>query len=146
MITPMRASVLVPTGFMLLAAWAVSLTAQSQGKLIGSLEIKVNGNYQPAILPLKTLEEGQTLEVFVTGAVESGVKAPGGETTGTVIHFQNKTWELDLSSDPRMIAEVAANQGGEFIVIGSVSKRAGVMVKTRTILTVESHTISPVGG
>jgi hypothetical protein len=146
MITPARASVVVPIGFVLLTAWAISLMAQSQGKLIGSLEVMVDGKYQPATLPLKELAEGQTLEVFVTGAVQSGIMTPVGETTGTVIHFQNKTWELDLSSDPKMIAEVAANEGSEFIVIGSVCEKAGVKVKNRTILSVESHTISPVGG
>ena len=145
MITPARASV-VPAAVMMLAAWAAPLMAQSQVKLIGSLEVKVDGKYQPATLPLNELDAGQTLEVFVTGAVESGVKAPGGETTGTVIHFQGKTWELNLSSDPAMIADVAANQGGGFIVIGSVCERPGVKIKTRTILTVESHTITPVGG
>jgi hypothetical protein len=146
MITPARACVVVPIGFVLLAACAVSLRAQSQAQMIGSLEVQIDGKSQPATLPLKELAAGQTLEVFVTGAVESGIVAPGGETTGTVIHFQNKTWELNLSSDPKMIGEVAANQGSEFIVIGSVSQRPGVKVKTRTILNVQSHSISPIGG
>ena len=146
MITPARASVVVPLGLILFTAFAISIKAQSQGKLIGSLEVKIDGTYQPATLPLKELAAGQTLEVFVTGAVESGIVAPGGETTGTVIHFQNKTWELNLSSDPKMIAEVAANQGSEFIVSGSVSQRPGVKVKTRTILNVQSYSISPIGG
>jgi hypothetical protein len=145
MILLSRANVVVAIGFLLLIALSESLIAQSQVKLIGSLEVKVDGKYQPATLPLKELEDGATLEVLVTGSVESGITTPVSETTGTVIHFQNKTWELDLSSDPQMVSDVAANERGEFIVVGRVRETAGIKVKNRTILTVESHTITPVG-
>jgi hypothetical protein len=76
------------------------------------------------------------IKVEVRGKLQTGIMAPGGETTGIIIRTETATLELDLGKDKdlRVTADKLNNQTA--IVVGYLSMRKGVSVKQRWIVAV----------
>lgn len=102
------------------------------------LQIKQNGAWEPAELPLPGLAEGKAVEVRVRGTLNHGIMAIGGETTGTIIRFGKTTWELDLRKNPALRPTAEKLNGKRVTATGVVREKAGVEIAKRTIVTVES--------
>ena len=83
-----------------------------------------------------TRQPVQSVNVIVNGAVQTGMNAIGGETTGNLIVANGIVWELELTDS--QIAE--ANRIGRRLatVKGSLRKIRGVEIRERFIVTVES--------
>ncbi len=84
----------------------------------------------------RTTRPVQSINVIVNGAVQTGMNAIGGETTGNLIVANGIVWELELTDS--QIAE--ANRIGRRLatVKGSLRKIRGVEIRERFIVTVES--------
>ena len=102
------------------------------------VEIKQDGEWKPAKLPLAGLAEGKAVEVKVRGTLSHGIMAIGGETTGTIIGFGKTTWELDLQKDPAFRSAAEKLNGKRVVVTGTVREKAGIEIAKRTIMTIES--------
>jgi hypothetical protein len=76
------------------------------------------------------------VRVEVTGTLQTGIAAIGGETTGTLIRSGGVTWELDLRGDPAMTAAAAKLNGRRVVVTGTLTSRPGVEVPRRDIVVV----------
>ncbi len=105
------------------------------GKLGGGVEVKEDGQWKPAKLPLAG---EKAVEVRVRGTLKRGIMAIGGETTGTIIRFGKTTWELDLGKNPALGPAAEKLDGKRVVVIGTVRTQPGVEIAERTILTVAS--------
>jgi hypothetical protein len=95
------------------------------------------------VLKLSALEDGQPtremyLRVTVTGRIRVGVVQVGAETTGTTITANGVTWELNFSESKKATAKECA--GKTCVITGSLHHQAGVEVKDRYVVTVESIT------
>ena len=110
----------------------------ANGKIVSNLEIKKDGQWAPAKLPLKDLSEGKAVEVRVRGILTDGIIAIGGETTGTTISFGKTTWELNLQNEKTLRRAARILNDKPVVVSGLVRTQKGIEVATRTILTVES--------
>lgn len=82
--------------------------------------------------------------VTIVGSLRSGIVAIGGETTGTVITAQGRTWELDLASAELRAAAEKLN-GKRVVVEGSLVRREGVEIRDRRIISVSSLKAAPAG-
>jgi len=78
------------------------------------------------------------IKVEIVGTLETGVVAIGGETTGTVIHVQKITWELDLGNNPDFIKLAKELDKKTALVTGTYYEKMGVEIKTRKIVKVTS--------
>lgn len=98
-----------------------------------------------AALPAWAAEEPAEapVKVEVTGTLETGIVAIGGETTGTVIRAGNVTWELDLSGDPKLAAQAEKLNKMRVVVTGSYSKKKGVEIPERHIVKVKTLKSAP---
>lgn len=76
------------------------------------------------------------IRVEVTGTLQTGLMAIGGETTGTVISANGVTWELDLRKHPKLQALVDRLNGKKVTVRGTYERRRGVEIPQREIVTV----------
>jgi hypothetical protein len=76
--------------------------------------------------------------VNLTGFLHTGVTAPGGETTGTVIDTNQGTFELDLRTDPALANQVNQLNGQAVVVTGDQVTVTGVEVAQRKIVFVDS--------
>jgi hypothetical protein len=76
------------------------------------------------------------IKVDVKGKLETGIMAPGAETTGVIIRTETMTLELDCGKDKelRALADKLNNQTA--LVTGTLTLRQGVAVKTRYIVHV----------
>lgn len=110
----------------------------ANGKIVSNLEIKEDGQWVPAKLPLADLSVGKAVEVRVRGILTDGIIAIGGETTGTTISFGKTTWELNLQNEKTLRRNAGILNGRPVVVSGLVRTQKGIEVATRTILTVES--------
>lgn len=80
----------------------------------------------------------QYIHVEIKGKLKTGIVAIGGETTGTLIVARGATWELDLGND-QDLRKLAESLGGKTVIVkGSYEIRAGVEVKQRHIVVVQS--------
>lgn len=109
-----------------------------EDKTGNALEIKENGKWRPANLPLDSLVNGKAIEVRVRGTLAHGIIAIGGETTGTTIRFGKTTWELDLRKEKLFGSTAERLNGKRVVVTGAVRLQKGVEIAKRTILTVTS--------
>jgi hypothetical protein len=80
----------------------------------------------------------ESIQVTVTGTLNTGILAVGAETTGTTIQAKDITWELDLGKNEELKAAAAKHNGRQVTVTGTLERRAGVEVKERWIVTVSS--------
>jgi len=76
------------------------------------------------------------IKVEVTGTLQTGLMAIGGETTGTVITSNDVTWELDLRKSPKLQAMVSQLNGKKVTVVGRYQRRRGLEIPQREIVTV----------
>ncbi len=95
---------------------------------------KVNTFPVPASQPANS----ESVEVSIVGRVKTGLVAIGGETTGTVISANNITWELDLQGDEQLIEAVQLAGKKAVRVKGTLIKKAGVEVRERWIVQVQT--------
>ncbi len=102
------------------------------------LEIKVNGDWTPAKMPLPGLARGKSVKVKVHGTLTHGVIAIGGETTGTTIRFGRTTWELDLRKERAFASDAERLNGQRVVVTGTLANQQGIETGKRQILTVDS--------
>lgn len=79
-----------------------------------------------------------SIQVEVRGTLETGIVAIGGETTGTVIRSNNVTWELDVGTDPKLLALVEKLHMKKAIVTGAYYKKKGVEIPERHIVKVKT--------
>jgi hypothetical protein len=81
-------------------------------------------------------KEDTYIKVEVKGKLQTGIMAPGGETTGTIIRTETMTLELDFGKDKdlRLLADKLNDQ--TVIAIGMLTMRKGVAVKMRYIVGV----------
>lgn len=77
-----------------------------------------------------------SIHVTIIGTIETGMMAIGGETTGTMITSNNVSWELQVPKALR--DQVEAFNGRKAKVKGELNKKAGVEIRERWIVTVES--------
>lgn len=90
-------------------------------------------------LPADAAEEGKKDEpkkVEMKGALEVGIVAIGGETTGTILKTKDGTFELDLAKNKELQQKAIKLNGKEVAVSGTLVIRPGVEVKERKIITV----------
>ena len=81
-------------------------------------------------------EMEDSVHVTMIGTIETGIMAIGGETTGTMMTSGNITWELEVPAALR--EKVEALNGKKAKVKGKLEKRAGVEIRERWIVNVES--------
>ena len=77
------------------------------------------------------------VEVRVRGTLSAGIMAIGGETTGYTITARGVTWELEFT-DEAMRSKADGLDGKKVLVVGTLEARAGVEIRTRTIVQVTS--------
>ncbi len=82
------------------------------------------------------IESADSITVEVVGTLRTGVMAVGGETTGTTVTANNITWELDLNANPGAKKLAPQLDGQKVKVKGTYSRRRGVEVPFREIITV----------
>ena len=94
----------------------------------------------PVILAMGTLIAGENngvyIKVEIKGTLETGIFAIGGETTGTVLHIGNVTWELDVGDNKELQAAVELLHDRTVLVRGVYEKREGVEIPERHIVRV----------
>ena len=91
---------------------------------------------EPATTGNQTTKD--SIEVVVVGKIQTGVMAIGGESTGTTITANNITWELDLQNDEQLL-EAVNTIGQTFAQVkGRLTKKAGVEIRERWIVLVDS--------
>lgn len=76
------------------------------------------------------------VKVEARGKLQTGIMAPGGETTGTILRTDTVTLELDLGKDKDLAAQVDKLKNQTVLVTGTLQVRKGVAVKTRWIVQV----------
>ena len=96
------------------------------------------GSFVFAALSMISAAGEESIEVTVTGTLQTGVVAIGAETTGTTIKAKDITWELDLGKDEALKAAAEKLSGQPATVTGTLTRRAGVEVKERWIVTVKT--------
>jgi hypothetical protein len=76
------------------------------------------------------------IKVEARGKLQTGIMAPGGETTGVILQTETMTVELDFAKNKelRMAADKLNNQ--VVLVHGTLTMRKGVAVKQRLIVHV----------
>ena len=65
------------------------------------------------------------IKVEIRGALETGLIAIGGETTGTAIRVNNVTWELDFGGNTEFRALAKRLHGKIVLVTGTYQKIKG---------------------
>ena len=73
-----------------------------------------------------------------TGALKTGINAPGGETTGITLTVDSQTYELDLHGDKALTKTVTGLDGKQATVTGYLTTKHGVEVKERRIVVVST--------
>jgi hypothetical protein len=84
--------------------------------------------------------DGDSIAVTVRGTLHAGRVAIGGETTGYTITARGVTWELDFGADERLRQRAETLDGKKVRITGSLEARAGVEIKTRSIVKVDALT------
>jgi hypothetical protein len=72
----------------------------------------------------------------LTGKLQTGVVAIGGETTGIVLHSRGGSYELDFGKNKELREKAEKLNGKNVTVTGSLTIRKGVEVKERRIVAV----------
>jgi hypothetical protein len=77
-------------------------------------------------------------KVVVTGTLQTGVVAIGGETTGVTVKTKKGTFELDFGTDKKLRNQADKLNGKAVVVTGTLEVRKGVEVKERKIIRVSA--------
>ncbi len=85
-------------------------------------------------------EEESYINVEIKGTLATGIKAIGGETTGTIIKVGKVTWELDLGGSKELQELAQKLDQQPVIVTGRYQQKQGVEVRVRHIVTVKTLT------
>jgi acetyl esterase len=85
--------------------------------------------------PPKPADDGGKAIEF-KGVLRTGIVAIGGETTGTAISVNGKTYELDFRKSPKLRALAEKLNGKEVVVKGTLRLKEGVEIKERRIIFV----------
>ena len=83
-------------------------------------------------------DEEAYIDVEIKGKLETGIKAIGGETTGTIIRIDKIVWELDLGGDKELLALAEKFDKQPVIVTGRYQQKKGVEIRVRHIVTVKT--------
>lgn len=84
-------------------------------------------------------EEGEAyIDVEIKGKLETGIKAIGGETTGTIIRVDKIVWELDLGGNKELVAVAEKLDKQPVVVTGRYQQKPGVEIRVRHIVTVKT--------
>jgi hypothetical protein len=132
--------------------FAAAVTAEGELTItLGGTKIGGPGfGYVLAVLPregIKTYrgkplpaaaEAGEYVHVEMRGKLATGLVAIGGETTGAAIKADGITFELDFGGKNELTEKAEAANGQVAKVAGRLERRAGVEVKERWILHVQS--------
>ncbi|MFT4549061.1 MAG: hypothetical protein ACI9UA_001498 [Pseudoalteromonas tetraodonis] len=87
-------------------------------------------------LPDSRAADQESIHVTVTGRLQTGIVAIGGETTGTTITAKGVTWELHFGQE-LMLSERVSKLGGKLVTVsGSLARRKGVETGERWIVSV----------
>lgn len=76
------------------------------------------------------------MDVEITGRLETGIVAIGGETTGIVVRTKEGSWELDLGDDADLKRRCEQLNQKQVRVTGKSRIVAGVEVPERRIVRV----------
>jgi hypothetical protein len=76
------------------------------------------------------------VKVEVKGKLQTGIMAPGGETTGVIVQTEGLTLELDFGKNKELRAEADKLKDQVVVAHGNLILRKGVAVKTRLIVHV----------
>ena len=87
---------------------------------------------------LAAAEEESYIDVEIKGTLETGIKAIGGETTGTIIKVGKVTWELDLGGNKEFQALAEKLDKQPVIVTGRYQQKPGVEIRIRHIVAVKA--------
>jgi len=81
--------------------------------------------------------QAQANQLVLTGTLQTGIMAPGAETTGVTLTVSNSSYELDLpTNELKKLAQTLS--GKQATVKGTLTLKQGVEVKQRRIITVTS--------
>jgi hypothetical protein len=83
-----------------------------------------------------TKKDETYVRVEVKGKLQTGIMAPGGETTGVIVQTETMTLELDLSKHKELKAAADKLKDQVVIATGILTMHKGVAVKTRLIVHV----------
>ena len=81
-------------------------------------------------------EEADSNVIEFTGKLRTGIVAIGGETTGTTISANGKSYELEFRQDSKLRALARTLNGKDVVVRGTLQQKEGVEVRQRRIITV----------
>jgi hypothetical protein len=77
--------------------------------------------------------------VSVSGKLQTGMMAIGGETTGTILSVSGQgTFELDVNGNKDVEKAIASLNGKQVKVTGTLSVKEGVEVGERRIIKVDT--------
>lgn len=82
--------------------------------------------------PSQTAEEA--IHVTVTGTIETGIMAIGGESTGTVIRANGMTLEVDSQGNAELQQAMERQTGQRVELKGELTKKKGVEIRERWII------------
>ncbi len=101
------------------------------------VEVRQRGILKVASIKVAEKGEDNFVKATVTGAVMTGVLAPGGVTTGVQITASGAVWELDAGKNKEVAAELEKLNGKKATVTGTVEVvKVATSPRMRTILTV----------
>jgi hypothetical protein len=81
-------------------------------------------------------KEETYVKVEVKGKLQTGIMAPGGETTGVIVQTETMTLELDFGKNKDLKATADKLKNQVVIASGTLTMRKGVAVKMRLIVNV----------
>jgi hypothetical protein len=82
--------------------------------------------------------------VDVVGRLQTGMMAIGGETTGTILSVPDKgSYELDVKGNKDLQKAVDTLNGKDVKVTGTLTVKAGVEIKERRIIKVDTLVAAP---
>ncbi len=90
--------------------------------------------------PITSNQKGNKdyVKVEIQGKLQTGIMAIGGETTGTRISANGITWEVDLGKDAKLRRKGEELGGKKVILTGLLTRRKGVEIRERWIVTMKS--------
>ena len=89
-------------------------------------------------VPLAPPALSEVVQVAVSGKLEHGIMAIGGETTGTTITANGITWELQLGANEEFRKTAEEKNGKMVQITGELTRKMGVERGARFIVIVES--------
>jgi hypothetical protein len=81
-------------------------------------------------------EKADSNAIEFTGKVRTGIVAIGGETTGTTVSANGKSYELDFRQNSKLRALARTLNGKDVVVRGTLQQKEGVEIRQRRIIMV----------